>query len=103
VRQLPFVTQLFFVTLVCFVTELFLARQLFFVAKVFFVTGTIVPIPFPCAGLPLEAGLIVLLGGTEGGSERRCRMGFGVVRNYWWQGQNAFSEKVIGELLRFVD
>jgi hypothetical protein len=35
-------------------------------------------------------------------SERRCRMGFGVAGNYWWQGQNAFSEKQIGELLRFV-
>jgi hypothetical protein len=29
-------------------------------------------------------------------------MGFGVACNYWWQGQNAFSEKQIGELLRFV-
>jgi hypothetical protein len=35
-------------------------------------------------------------------SERRCRMGFGVAGNYWWQGQNAFSEKQIGELLTFV-
>jgi hypothetical protein len=35
-------------------------------------------------------------------SERSCRMGFGVAGNYWWQGQNAFSEKQIGELLRFV-
>jgi hypothetical protein len=26
-------------------------------------------------------------------------MGFGVAGNYWWQGQNAFSEKQIGELL----
>jgi hypothetical protein len=26
-------------------------------------------------------------------------MGFGVARNYWWQGQNVFSEKLIGELL----
>jgi hypothetical protein len=26
-------------------------------------------------------------------------MGFGVGGNYWWQGQNAFSEKQIGELL----
>jgi hypothetical protein len=32
-------------------------------------------------------------------SERRCRMGFGVAGNYWWQGQNGFSEKQIGELL----
>jgi hypothetical protein len=29
-------------------------------------------------------------------------MGFGFAGNYWWQGQNAFSEKQIGELLRFV-
>jgi hypothetical protein len=50
----------------------------------------------------LEGGLIFLLGGVEGVSERRCRMGFGVAGNYWWQGQNAFSEKQIGELLRFV-
>jgi hypothetical protein len=28
-------------------------------------------------------------------------MGFGVTRNYWWQGQNAFSEKYIGRLLGF--
>jgi hypothetical protein len=35
-------------------------------------------------------------------SERRYRMGIGVACNYWWQGQNAFSEKQIGELLRFV-
>jgi hypothetical protein len=55
-----------------------------------------------CAELPLEAGLICLLGGTEGVSERRCRMGFGVAGNYWRQGQNAFSDKQIGELLRFV-
>jgi hypothetical protein len=27
-------------------------------------------------------------------------MGFGDAGNYWWQGQNAFSEKQIGELLR---
>jgi len=27
------------------------------------------------------------------GVRRRCRVGFGVARNYWWQGQNAFSEK----------
>jgi len=26
-------------------------------------------------------------------------MGFGVADNHWWQGQNAFSEKQIGELL----
>jgi len=26
-------------------------------------------------------------------------MGFGVAGNYWWQGQNAFREKQIGELL----
>jgi len=26
-------------------------------------------------------------------------MGFGVARNYWWQGQNAFSEEYIKELL----
>jgi hypothetical protein len=52
-----------------------------------------------CAELPLEAGLICLLGGVEGVSERRCRMGFGVAGNYWWQGQNAFSEKQIGRLL----
>jgi hypothetical protein len=50
----------------------------------------------------LEAGLICLLGDVEGVSERRCRVGFGVAGNYWWQGQNAFSEKQIGELLRFV-
>jgi hypothetical protein len=37
------------------------------VTRFFFVTGTIVPIPIRCAGLPLEAGLICLLGGTEGG------------------------------------
>jgi hypothetical protein len=56
-----------------------------------------------CAELPLEAGLFFcLLGGVEGVSERRCRMGVGVAGNYWWQGQNAFSEKQIGELLRFV-
>jgi hypothetical protein len=47
----------------------------------------------------LEGGLIFLLGGVEGVSERRCRMGFGVAGNYWWQGQNAFSEKQIGRLL----
>jgi len=81
--RIVFVRQLSFVTPDCFVTELFFARQLFFVAKLFFVTGTIVPIPIPCAGLPLEAGLIFLLGGTEGGVRRRCRMGFGVARNYW--------------------
>ena len=55
-----------------------------------------------CAELPLEAGLFCLLGGVEGVSERSCRVGLGVAGNYWWQGQNAFSEKQIGELLRFV-
>jgi hypothetical protein len=29
-------------------------------------------------------------------------MGFGAAGNYWWQGQDAFSENQIGELLRFV-
>ena len=56
-----FAKQLFFVTLV-FAATTFLA-----VTKSFFVTGTIVLIPIPCAGLLLEAGLICLLGGTEGG------------------------------------
>jgi hypothetical protein len=32
-------------------------------------------------------------------AERSCRMGVSVACNYWWQGQNAFSEKQIGELL----
>ena len=83
-----------------FVTEFFAVTRCFAVAKVF-VTGTIIPIPVACADLPLEAGLFCLLGGTEGGFRRRCRMGFGVVSNYWWQGQNAFSEKYIGGLLGF--
>ena len=41
------------------------ASKFFFVTTVF--VCTIVPIPIPCAGLLLEAGLICLLGGTEGG------------------------------------
>jgi hypothetical protein len=86
-------TKLFLVTRFFFVRKLFFVMKFFFVTSLFFATGTIVPIPIPCAGLPLEAGLFCLLGGTEGVSERRCRMGFGVARNYWWQGQNAFSEK----------
>jgi hypothetical protein len=82
-----------------FVTEFFAVTQFFFVmtffvvAKSFFVTGTIVPIPIPCSGLPLEADLFSVARRYGRGVRRRCRMGFGVAGNYWWQGQNAFSEK----------
>jgi hypothetical protein len=82
-----------------FVTEFFAAKKFgfvarfFFATKGFFVTGTIVPIPIPCAGLPLEAGLFSFARRYGRGVRRRCRMGFGVAGNYWWQGQNAFSEK----------
>ena len=95
-------TKFFFVTKCFLVTNFFVVAEFFVVTKFFFVTGTIVPIPIPCAGLRLEAGLICLLGGTEGGVRCRCRMGFGIVGNYWWRGQNAFSEKWIGELLGCV-
>src|ERR1700738_374992 len=51
-----------------FVTRFFFVTEFFVVTKFFFVTGTIVPIPIPCADLPLEAGFdFYLLGGTEGG------------------------------------
>ena len=94
-------SRLFFV--LNFFAMKFLVSEVRVATKVFFVVATIVPVPIPCTGHPLEAGLILCsLGGTEGGFRRRCRMEFGVVGNYWWQGQNAFSEKLIGELLRFV-
>jgi hypothetical protein len=67
------------------------ASRFFLVTKGFFLAGTMVRHPISCAGLPLEAGLFCLLGGTEGRVRRRCRMGFGVVSNYWSRGQNAFS------------
>jgi hypothetical protein len=41
----------------------------------------------------LEAGLFSFARRYGRGVRRRCRMGFGVAGNYWWQGQNAFSEK----------
>ena len=75
-----------------FDTKFFLLTSSLFTMKLF-VIGTIVPIPIPCTGLPLEAGLFCLLGGAEGGIRRRCRMRCCVVRNYWWEGQNAFSAK----------
>jgi hypothetical protein len=81
----------------------FFVIEFFAVAKVFFCEWHDSPHSDPvCVGLPWEAGLICLLGDSEGGFRSKCKMGFGVVRNYWWRGQNAFSEKWIGELLRFV-
>jgi hypothetical protein len=75
-----------------FDTKFFLPTSSLFTTKLF-VIGTIVPIPIPRTGLPLEARLFCLLGGTEGGIRRRCRMRSGVVGSYWWEGQNAFSAK----------
>jgi hypothetical protein len=49
-----------------FDTKFFLLTRSLFSTKLV-VIGTIVPIPIPCTGLPLEAGLFCLLGGTEGG------------------------------------
>ena len=73
-----FARQLFFVKLV------FFARQLFFVTRLFFVTGTIVPIPIPCADLPVEAGLTLFARRYgRGVVRRRCRMKSCVVSNYW--------------------
>src|ERR1700730_5286451 len=89
-----FVTDFFAVTRFLFVTRFFCAEKLLFVARFFFVTGTIVPVPIPCVPSFLwKPTCFCLLGGVEGVSERRCRMGVGVAGNYWWQGQNAFSEK----------
>src|SRR6202163_3333615 len=85
-----------------FVAKFFFVAEFFVVTKFFFVTGTIVPVPIPCAGLPLEAGLFCaawFARRCRRGVRCRCRMGFGIVRNYWWRGQNAFSGKYIGELL----
>src|SRR6202035_2973742 len=55
--------------------KLLLVARFFIATKVFLATGTIVPIPIPCAGLPLEAGLIRLLGGTEGVSDADAEWG----------------------------
>jgi hypothetical protein len=55
-----------------FVTNFFVANffvtEFSVVAKVFFVTGTIVPIPIPCAGLPF--------GSRPDLFARKCRRGF---------------------------
>ena len=86
-------SRFFLVTRFFAVTKFFFAARFFFATEGFFVTGTIVPIPIPCSGLPLEAGLFSFARRYGRGVRRRCRMGFGVAGNYWWQGQNAFSEK----------
>ena len=83
------------------VTSLFVT-EFFVVTKLFFVIGTIVPIPIPCVPdfLWKPAFCSVWFARRcRGGVRCRCRMGFGVVRNYWWRGQNGFSEKQIGESL----
>jgi hypothetical protein len=90
-------------TKVFFVMRFFFAERLFFVARFFCVTGTMVPIPIPCVPIFLCKPACFLFARRYGrGVRRRCRMGYAVARNYWWQGQNALSEKQIGELLRFV-
>jgi hypothetical protein len=64
-----------------FASEFFLARQLLFAALVFFVTrlfcatGTIVPIPISCAGLPLEAACVVCSEVQKGVSDADAEWG----------------------------
>lgn len=92
--RLFFVTDFFAVARFLFVTRFFGAEKLFFVARSSFVTGTIVPVPIPvCRASFGSWPVFLLLGGVEGVSERSCRMGVGAAGNYWWLGQNAFSEK----------
>src|ERR1700693_4432863 len=95
-------SRFFFVT-DFFVTKVFFVADFFFVTQRSFVTDTIVPVPIPCVPSFLWKPACFSFDRRCGrGVRRRRRMGFGVVGNHWWQGQNAFSEKQIGELLRLV-
>jgi hypothetical protein len=52
-------TKLFFASEFFFARQLLFATLVFFVTRLFCATGTIVPIPISCAGLPLEAVCVV--------------------------------------------
>jgi hypothetical protein len=58
-----------------FVTKFFFVAEFFVVTKFFFVTGTIVPIPIPCAGLRMEAGLFVCSEVQKGVSDADAEWG----------------------------
>ena len=62
-----------------FVAKFFFVAEFFVVTKFCFVTGTIVPIPIPCAGLPLEAGLFVCSEVQKGVSDADADAEWGLV------------------------
>ena len=54
----------------------FLVSEFLVATKVFFVVATILPIPIPCTGLPLEAGLIFVCSEVrKGGSDADAEWG----------------------------
>ena len=60
-------------------TRLFFATEFFFVTRLFCATGTIVPIPISCAGLPLEAACVVRSEVQKGVSDADADAEWGLV------------------------